>query len=596
MKPVVLFFASCLAACASAETVKPHPRLFADAARMEEVRTFCATNELGRAVRDRILSVADSVLPKPVLTRQLDGRRMLNVSRVAQQRLFNLGLAWRFTRDRRYLERVARELDAVCAFTDWNPQHYLDVGEMAFAVAVAYDWVYDGLTAEERTRFAAGLARHAFGPLFEDREMNWGDLKTTWWLKADNNWNSVCAGGTLAAGWALWDDPAAAARAQEAFRLCREALPLGMKCYAPSGSYPEGPSYWGFGTTYCCVGAEMIREATGDDSDVVSAPGFVETVYYPDRVTGPSGNYFNFGDNRAERHLEFASFYLAHRFGKTDALSRFCLDALRRECALRDEPTETGVEERRLYPLIVLYLDRPVPPDAAPANAFWYSGANAMPVVTAGPVNGAWFAAKGGRAKASHMHMDVGGFVYEANGERLVFDFGWENYPNAEAHGIDIWDNAVGGKRWRCFRLGPKSHAVALVGDELPYAQGFAPFTAFETNSLPCSVTLDLTEVYPAAKHATRVFTLAADGTLTVTDRFEGLAEGTPVSVRFPVLRGAKVALECPDAVRETVAAETLLEDWAMPIEPSDLVVFSKRADSAGAVEFATSVRPTPVR
>ena len=191
----------------------PRPRLFADEARMAEVRAFCETNELGRALASRICLRADRALAKEPVRRELDGRRMLAVSRTALDRILNLGVAWRLTGEKKYAARGIRELEAVCAFTDWNPQHYLDVGEMAFAASVAYDWFHAEIPAERRRALAAAIDARVFGPLFADQDMNWGGLKTTWWLEADNNWNSVCAAGTMVAARALWDDPEFADRA-----------------------------------------------------------------------------------------------------------------------------------------------------------------------------------------------------------------------------------------------------------------------------------------------------------------------------------------------------------------------------------------------
>ena len=36
------------------------------------------------------------------------------------------------------------------SFPDWNPQHFLDVGEMTMALAIGYDWLYDSLQPDTR--------------------------------------------------------------------------------------------------------------------------------------------------------------------------------------------------------------------------------------------------------------------------------------------------------------------------------------------------------------------------------------------------------------------------------------------------------------
>ncbi len=52
-------------------------------------------------------------------------------------------MAWKMDEDSRFLDRAVAELDAVCAFSDWNPSHFLDLAEMSLAVSIGYDWLYN---------------------------------------------------------------------------------------------------------------------------------------------------------------------------------------------------------------------------------------------------------------------------------------------------------------------------------------------------------------------------------------------------------------------------------------------------------------------
>src|SRR3546814_21173714 len=56
------------------------------------------------------------------------------------RRINMLGVVYRVEKDPAILQRINDEVLAVCRFSDWNPSHYLDVGEMALAVALALDW------------------------------------------------------------------------------------------------------------------------------------------------------------------------------------------------------------------------------------------------------------------------------------------------------------------------------------------------------------------------------------------------------------------------------------------------------------------------
>ena len=159
----------------------PHPRLFADAAEFERVKERVQSSDASGRVYADILRKADSALGKPVLVRKMEGRRLLSVSREALARIANLSLVWRMTGDRKYADRAIAEAKAVAAFTDWNPDHFLDVGEMTLAVAVARDWLDDALEDADKRLLADAILM---------KGLTKGDGKTLhsgWWTKGGNN-------------------------------------------------------------------------------------------------------------------------------------------------------------------------------------------------------------------------------------------------------------------------------------------------------------------------------------------------------------------------------------------------------------------------
>lgn len=583
-----------VADAADASAAPGHPRLFADDARFAELRCFCAEDPDGQAYLARLLATADAILAEKPVERVVTGRRLLDVSRTALARITHLVFAWRLTRERRYADRGVAELKAVCGFSDWHPDHYLDTGEMALAAAIAYDGFHLLLPGEDRSALAKAIAVRSLE--------TWNE--GLWWVESGSNWNAVCNAGTLAACWALWDDPVVGELARKTAAAARRSAVYGFECYGPSGAYPEGPMYWGYGTSFACLETELVREIAGSDAELSSLPGFSRTCEFLDRMTSPGGGFFDFGDGHPRRGLEFPSFYLAWRFNRPETLARHEMGLLRKKCASLAVPMEPQSGER-LFPLIGLYLDQDIPaPGPRPAASFWYSGENSSPCCSLELADGTWLAVHGGKATAPHMHMDVGGFVYEAKGRRFVLDYGMEPYHNAESRGIQIWDGKVGGKRWECFRLGPEAHAIVRIDGAPPQADAFAPFTAFETNALPYRISLDLTAVYPQARRVTRTFELAEGGKLTVRDTLEGLAEGAGVAVQFPLARDSyrlaadaspdarRLTLVCAGAEAKVTDQQTRLAGWELAIPPSDRVDFVKRAGKDGRVEFVTELIP----
>ncbi|MGM9652271.1 MAG: heparinase II/III family protein [Eubacteriales bacterium] len=172
-----------------------HPRILADA---DDFASFAASVQKDARHKTLLNKLkqtygvgAAEYLAAP-LTYQLARDRLLNVSSQAFWRIGSWATLYRATGDERYAERAWRELEAVCAFADWHPDHFLDTGVMCAAVAIGYDWLYDFLTPERRKTVEEALPEKGLRlglDVYEGRRGIWGD----------NNWSGVCNGGLTAA-------------------------------------------------------------------------------------------------------------------------------------------------------------------------------------------------------------------------------------------------------------------------------------------------------------------------------------------------------------------------------------------------------------
>ncbi|MCL2104784.1 MAG: hypothetical protein FWH21_06995, partial [Kiritimatiellaeota bacterium] len=279
---------------------KGHPRLFVDGERFKTLLAELQATELGSLAFERLCFDADALLALPPCTRVMEGKRLLAVSRRALHRLPVLAMAYRLTGKEDYLKRCVQELDAVVAFEDWNPSHYLDVAEMSLAVAVAYDWLYHDLDADTRARVGGGLL---------DKGLNAAKAQSGW-VKARNNWGQVCHAGMMAAAFALQEEHPGPA--VDAVHRAIVSLPLSMRAsFSPGGGYPEGPGYWSYGTEFNVLAIAMLRDILGSDFGLTAIPGFAETADYMDVVTGPSGLTFNYADGGAGRSTSCATWWFA---------------------------------------------------------------------------------------------------------------------------------------------------------------------------------------------------------------------------------------------------------------------------------------------
>ncbi|MEE4286312.1 MAG: hypothetical protein V2I31_09195, partial [Mariniphaga sp.] len=201
-----------------------HPRILLLEGEEEQIRDLIEADQTWRKMHMAILEKSTEILGKPELERVMTGRRLLSVSREALKRIFYLSYSFRLTGDKRYLNRAEEEILAVSRFSDWNPSHFLDVGEMTMAVAIGYDWLFEDLT--ESTRMEARSAILLKG-IEESKKGN------NWWLTSENNWNQVCNAGMVFGALAIQEDYPDLA--EEIINRAFESIPLAMDEYKPDG-------------------------------------------------------------------------------------------------------------------------------------------------------------------------------------------------------------------------------------------------------------------------------------------------------------------------------------------------------------------------
>jgi len=501
----------------------PHPRLFADAAGFAALKARAATDEYVKMGAEHVRELADDLLPTVPLARVKTGFRLLGVCRTALYRINTLALAYRLYGNRAHLDRAVAELKAVCAFTDWNPSHFLDVAEMSLAVATGYDWLYDDLDAATRRELAAGLRRNGLD----------ASAIPAWWVHARSNWGQVCHAGILAAALALAEEnPADTARYVQ---RCVTLLPESMDLLAPNGNYPEGPSYWNYGAEFNFVAIALLEGTLGTDFGLAARPGFRETAAYPDLVTGPSGKTFNYSDGGDGRGTCPATWWFARRFDRPGILPYFETAAYRRYCTERrtvkgaSRPVHAG---NRMFAYGLFWVRTPAAGQAVDLPLAWNAG-GCMPIVVQrsswDDATALFVALKGGSPSHNHGHMDAGSFILEAKGVRWAVDLGAESYNGIERRGISLWNSDQESGRWKIYRLATESHNVLMLDGCPQRVKGSAAVTEAK-GTAPFAATLDLTSLYTNATRVVRRGEMAADGSsYRLTDVVEGLRAGAPI-------------------------------------------------------------------
>ncbi|PVY40637.1 heparinase II/III domain-containing protein [Victivallis vadensis] len=575
-----------------------HPRLLVGREQFAALKQN-AQAPAGQALAARIRHDAELILGYPPQPREMIGRRLLSASRNVLYRVNTLAVAFRLTGKREYADRAIREMLNAASYSDWNPSHFLDVGEMTLAVAVGYDWLYELLTPEQRSAIELAIIDKGLKPSFQGKQG---------WVRGTNNWNAVCHAGMVAGALAVADrEPELARRTIE---RAVENLPRSMKAsYFPNGAYPEGPMYWGYGTEFTTVLLALLDGAFGEDFGLSAQPGFDKTGDFILATTGPTGKPFNYADCVNSRGASFATVWLARKFDRPDWFDTEMKKLLAHASEARPRSVAKG--GNRLLPLALLYLK--VPEGESPAPLAYYSGKESLVPISVHrsdrTAKAAWVGLKAGAPAGPHGHMDGGSFVFETEGYRWAVDLGMENYTKIEATGLRLWDSTQGSDRWKVFRLSPESHNILRIDNRQQNVKGKSRIVKFSENSTE----MDLTPLYtPVVKKATRTATLLPGRALEIRDRLTGLPPGAEVTWQMCTFAEPEIRPDGTLLLRhgrqellmdknspgdwQVVPEAELRQPYDSPNPGARMIRFAVPAPADGKLEWAVTLTPLPRR
>lgn len=495
----ILWLATVAIATAADLANPAHPRLWLPESALPALRETLAKDPLAAQLQSATLAEAERILTARTCRYDIpDGKRLLGESRLALHHVMHSAWAWRTGGGEKFRLRTIAELDAACALKDWNPSHFLDTAEMATAVATGYDWLYPTLTPDQRSRYEQAIVSKALRPAKAVFDQG------GWWAKPKNNWAQVCGSGiALAAAAVAGHDEGLA---EELFTCGLTLVESCGKFYQPDGMYPEGPGYWQFGTNYHV----MLLAACGPLGRPLTAdPILRQAGAAIMHLTSPTRLTYNFADGGTGHAVSSAAqCWLASQF-QDAAQAQHVRDLFRRTLA----DGKDKVASDRCFPLAIAWLP-PAPPAATPLpTAAVFHGEQAMALFRSGwEPKAAYLAIKGGTPAASHGHMDVGSFIYDAHGQRWLHDLGAEDY-NLPAY--------FGSQRWTYYRLQNRSHNTLEIAGQLQVAKAApAPLTASSLTGNSLSASFDLSAAYAGA--ATKVERTAhfdaASGTARIED------------------------------------------------------------------------------
>lgn len=510
------------------------PRLILNRQIEEQLKKKLTTDPVVRNVYQAIKQNAEQVFERTIINLDIpmeerSQNNQLDISRDLLYRINMLAMVYRMEKDRRMLERINEEVIAACNFPSWNPKHFLDVAEMSLAVALALDW-----TAGELPPSTIKLAQNA---LIEK------GIKPSWpeggnhahWAYRTNNWNQVCHGGLVAAAIAVAE--VAPELAAKTLRRAIDGMVYALSGYGPNGVYPEGPTYWNYGTSFSATTAAMFESAFGTDFGIADYPALKESAIFRSLSNAPSGRVYNFADC-SENRGKNGDFTLAWFATKTGNQTFF-----ERELFLKT-PADMG-NLSRLAGIGLVWLSQFEAQEAVSMPTAWKGDGTNPVVFFTGGANDPhryYFGGKGGRGAMSHGNMDAGSFVFELDGVRWSIDLGkFPNYGVVERTGFNLWSRCQECDRWKLINTNNFGHSTLSVNGQLHVVEGKTELIDFKDGPKP-EATFDMSPTFAGQlKSATRKFVKDSPTSLLIEDKLEVL--DNTESITWQLITQADVAV-----------------------------------------------------
>jgi len=523
---LLLFFSFNGYAQISDQAVIPqHPRLLLSQGQEESIKKLIASEQAWAVTNQSIMDDCAAMINMPLLKKIKKGKRLLEVSRECLHRVFYLSYAYRVTRDTRYLKRAEAEMVNVSGFDDWNPSHFLDVGEMTMALAIGYDWLFDGISEESKKTISDAILKNGIEASMDPQYNSW--------LKVNYNWNQVCNSGIAYGALATYELHPAVSKAITERAI--QSISIPMKEYSPDGVYNEGFGYWNYGTSYNVMFISALETVFNSDFGLLQIKGFKKTPYYIENMTGATGQPFNYFDSGDGNGPNPSMYWFASR---SDDRSLLWIE---KSLLIGDQ----SAKDRFLPALMVWAKDVRLNQITQPKNLMWV-GQSQNPVAlmrTSWTDRNALFVGiKGGSPSLNHAHMDAGSFVFDADGERWAIDLGPQNYESLETKGVDLWNEKQNSQRWQVFRYNNLAHNTLAFNNKFQLVNGNAAIVSHSDAPDFMNAVIDLSSIYKdVAEKVHRGIAIVNKQYLLVRDEVQ--MRDTDMVLRWSMVTKAKVTI-----------------------------------------------------
>ncbi len=578
----------------------PHPRLFAHPQDFGAIDgRFDSADPVASCVRELYHSevataAAEVALPDPDVTAH---NWHLIRMRQLQQRIVTMLVEYRRTGDARYRELAWQYVKLPAGWDYWSwidwrgpedppTDSYYDLsfGEIGMTLALAYDWLYDELTDEERDLIITMARRQTTAYLRSIAEGVAG-----WRDKEYSNWTAVCNGGAGMLALALWEELDNSA---EVLEHAEYGITAFFESLHDDGGWPEGLGYWNYGMRYGFLYLLSHEAATATSHPLMARTGVGNTALFP-LLFCPNGQASGFGDSNNFRVFAF-HYRLLERLGLQGYVPM--LDAI----AAREGGFGGGSwPEATLYGLLgptardedTEAID--VPPNKLLGGIKWGYLSDALP----NPQT--CMTIRGGSLQVPHRHVDLMAFWLVVGDEAMLVNASDGSYI----------DTTFSGFRFELYGCGPLSKNTILLDGVGVRPDSISQTRSFEHNGC-FAIQLDTSDCFggeyyrgASVEHCSRTFVNLGEQRYLIVDRARFATHGQfearfhtflPTDIgaeqQTVAITGKESTVKLRFACTQPVALRQALSTPVVATQPADTILQVQSQELIEAITLVTLI------
>ena len=424
-----------------------HPRLYVTKDKIAEIKTLVKTDPFMKEAYAEIKKEAQKIVKRP-LPAYSETWGKAGTSRYMDEEIQYMMMVYWVDGFNEYLEKSINLAMAFSEFPHYGPYSSLAEADAAVGLAIAYDWLYDYLTPEQRQKIKTALVEKRMKDdllKYQRQHPNSSNTMKGGWVDWGNNFTTDGNKGVMFAIGAVWDEEP---------ELCKQLLKYFFRSMetafveiSPDGGGREGIGYLLAGTVSQSITSfRILTELAGTDYNYLTAPHFKKALESKLYMYG-SGGVFRYGDEGREKGSHYPYFtwigkYMSPRIYEErlrelrdypEAASYVLLDLI------DYDPNFVGSTDNEDLDLGIMYRK-------SEAGAFRNSWNNHF---------NTFLGFKGGDSVMSHSHRDLGSFVFQTDGVPWFDDHGmitWAYANSGAALGSEMYNHRAEGHNVMLFR------------------------------------------------------------------------------------------------------------------------------------------------